>query len=229
MVKTNVTIYFVTLALLMKSKKQTNPIKTKFMKTMKITLMSLAVIAGMSFAACKKNKDTAKTDQALTPKDQGEVKITNYCSVREWPSTNESFRASATGASSDMETARKKALTNAQAQLASSMNTTIKAVTDAYTSSTEFNKDEERTGSFNSLTRAVVSENLAGAVTVCEEFTKSGDGYKCYIALELKGETFLNAHKSKLSQNEKLKADYNYEKFKDTFNQEMEKLANEQK
>jgi hypothetical protein len=27
-----------------------------------------------------------------------------------------------------------------------------------------------------------------------------------------------------LSQNEKLKADYNYEKFKETFNKEMEKL-----
>ena len=48
---------------------------------MKITMMSLALIAGMSFAACKKNKETAKTDQGINPKQQGEVLINEMISI----------------------------------------------------------------------------------------------------------------------------------------------------
>jgi hypothetical protein len=200
------------------------------MKTMKITMMSLALIAGMSFVACKKNKETAKTDQGVNPKQQGEVLINEYCSVSEYATTAEAFRATATGESMDRETAKKKAMSNAQSKLAKSISTTMKIVGDNYVNSTEFNNKEEVTETFNEMSRTVVDQNLKGATAICEKLTMKQDGnYVCYVAIELKGEGLMNAYNAKLSQNEKLKADYNYEKFKDTFNQEMEKLANEQK
>jgi ribulose bisphosphate carboxylase small subunit len=130
----------------------------------------------------------------------------------------------------DRETAKKKAMSNAQSKLAKSISTTMKIVGDNYVNSTEFNNKEEVTETFQEMSRTVVDQNLKGATAICEKLTQRQDGnYVCYVAIELKGEGLMNAYNAKLSQNEKLKADYNYEKFKDTFNNEMEKLANEQK
>jgi hypothetical protein len=200
------------------------------MKTMKITLMSLAVIAGMSFAACKKNKEAAKTDQGVNPKQQGEVLINEYCSVSEYATTAEAFRATATGESMDRETAKKKAKSNAMSELSKSMSATLKVVGDNYVNSSEFNNKEEITETFQEMTRTVVDQNLKGAVEICEKLTQKPDGsYVSYVAIELSGERLANSYAEKLAANEKLKADYNYEKFKDTFNKEMEKMAAEQK
>ena len=45
------------------------------------------------------------------------------------------------------------------------------------------------------------------------------------MALELSGEKIITKYNEKLSKNEQIKADYNYEKFKETFEKEMERLA----
>ena len=56
--------------------------------------------------------------------------------------------------------------------------------------------------------------------------TKTSDGkYKCYMALELAAEKLASKYHERLSKDEKIKADYNYEKFKETFEKEMEKLS----
>jgi len=45
------------------------------------------------------------------------------------------------------------------------------------------------------------------------------------LAIELSGSKIAESYNNSLSQNEKLKADYNYEKFKETFEQEMERTT----
>ena len=52
--------------------------------------------------------------------------------------------------------------------------------------------------------------------------TKAGD-YKTYIAIELSADALVKEYNSRISKDESLKIDYDYEKFKDTFNAEMEK------
>ena len=49
--------------------------------------------------------------------------------------------------------------------------------------------------------------------------------YVSYVAIELSGSKIAESYNNSLSQNEKLKADYNYEKFKETFEQEMERTT----
>ena len=64
--------------------------------------------------------------------------------------------------------------------------------------------------------------------TICEKTTKTSEGkYKTYIALELAGDELMNAMNARLSQDDKLKIDYDYEQFKKTFDAEMEKMAKE--
>jgi hypothetical protein len=48
--------------------------------------------------------------------------------------------------------------------------------------------------------------------------------YKTYIAIELSADELVAKYNERLSQDERLKIDYDYEKFKETFEKEMDKL-----
>jgi hypothetical protein len=200
------------------------------MKIMKFTLLLMVVAIGLGMTGCKKKKGAAKSDDnGINPKQQGEVLINEYCSGEQYMSTKDAFRATATGESMDRETAKKKAKSNAMSELSKSISSTLKVVGDNYANSSEFNNKEEITESFQEMTRIVVDQNLKGAVEICEKLTLKDNVYVSYVAIELSGERLANSYAEKLAANEKLKADYNYEKFKDTFNKEMEKMAAEQK
>jgi hypothetical protein len=190
------------------------------MKTRHFTLVLLVAAISLFGTACKKKKKVEET-----PKPVGEVLINEYCTGSDYMSTKEAFRATATGESMDRETAKKKARSNAQSELAKTINSTMKVVGDNYVNSTEFNNKEEVTETFQEMARTVVDQELKGAIEICEKLTQRPDGtFVSYVALELSGSDIADAYNSKLSQNEKLKADYNYEKFKETFEKEMQKF-----
>jgi hypothetical protein len=192
------------------------------MKTRHFTFIMLVAIVSLMATSCKKKKAVVET-----PKPTGEVLITEYCSGDDYRSTKDAFRATATGESMDRETAKKKARSNAQSELAKTISSTMKIVGDNYVNSTEFNNKEEVTETFQEMARTVVDQELRGAVEICEKLTQRENGtFVSYVAIELSGSKIADAYNSGLSQNEKLKADYNYEKFKDTFEKEMEKMAN---
>ncbi len=190
------------------------------MKT-RITLLAIAAVTMIAIPSCKKNKDEVKT-----PDPKGEVIINEYCSGSEYKSTKEAFRSTATGESMDRETAKKKARSNSMSEMAKTINATMKIVGDNYVNSTEVNNKEEVTESFNEMARTVVAQELRGCMEICEKLTQRPDGtYVSYVALELSGNSIADAYQNGLSKNDKLKADYNYEKFKETFDKEMEKLS----
>ena len=191
------------------------------MKTRHFTIIAMLAVVAFMATACKKKKATVET-----PKPSGEVLINEYCSGDQYRSSAEAFRATATGESMDRETAKKKARSNAQSELAKTISSTMKIVGDNYVNSTEFNNKEEVTETFQEMARTVVDQELRGAMEICEKLTQRENGtFVSYVALELSGSKIADAYNSGLSQNEKLKADYNYEKFKDTFNKEMENMA----
>jgi hypothetical protein len=201
------------------------------MKMMRILLMVMVVAMGFGVTACKKKKNAAKKeDTGVNPKQQGEVLINEYCSGDQYLSTKDAFRATATGESVDRETAKKKAKSNAMSELSKTISATMKVVGDNYVNSSEVNNKEQLTETFQEMARTVVDQNLKGAVEICEKLTQKPDGsYVSYVAIELSGEKITNSYNERLSKDEKLKADYNYEKFKETFEKEMTKMADEQK
>ena len=66
---------------------------------------------------------------------EAEVEVNIPCSGPEYQSSKEYFRANAYALSTDMMMAKKKALAEARAELATAMNVTVKRVTDNYASS----------------------------------------------------------------------------------------------
>jgi hypothetical protein len=80
-------------------------------------------------------------------------------------------------------------------------------------------------GRYETLTREVVKQKLTGTIEICNKQTKTKEGnYKTYVTIELASNDVLNGLNSRLSSDQVLKVDYNYEKFKETFEDEMNKL-----
>ena len=174
----------------------------------------------LSLTGCKNKK--------ITPEKEGEVELKQYCSGPDFFSNSKYFRANSVGESIDQMTARKKALSNAKSRLAGDINTTMKVVSDQYVKSSEYNNKEEVLERFEENARTVVNQSLTGIKTICEKYTKTTEGkFKCYIAIELSGTDIVSKYNEGLSKNESLKVDYNYEKFKETFDAEMGKLENQ--
>ena len=113
--------------------------------------------------------------------------------------------------------AKKKAMSNAKADLAGTIQTTIKATIDNYVNSREFNNKEQVEERFEGLSREVINQKLSGVVTICEKTFKTAQGkYKTYVCLELRADDLVDAINERLTKDESLRIDYDYEKFKDT-------------
>ena len=180
------------------------------MKT-RLVFMAFAA-AGMMFSSCGPKTKAPK----------GETELILPCS--EFKSDRKTFRVYSYGESADAMVAKKKAISNARSELAGMISTTMKVVGDNYVKSMEVNNVEEVLERFEENGRTVINQELSGAVTVCDrlmEVNKS-DKFKYYIALELDGEKIVKNYYKSLSKNDKIMVDYNYEKFKETFEKEME-------
>ena len=190
-------------------------------KAASIALLALMLVGSLS--ACKSKKKAAEA--AAPPTGETEVKV--LCSGPEFFTDEKNFRANNLGESMDQATAKKKALSNARADMASAINTQVKAVVDNYVNSREMNNKEEVAERFEGLTREVLDQKLTGTKTICEKMMKvdATGNYKCYVAIELSAQDLLAAYNDRLSKDDKLKIDYDYEKFKETFDKEMEKLG----
>lgn len=184
-------------------------------------MLATATCAVSTFSSCKK-KTVAKLPV-------GETEIIVACSGKEYFTDKKTFRANSVGESMDQVASKKKALSNARAEIAASIQTTVKSVTDNYLNSRTFNQKEEVEQKYENLGREIVDQQLSGVKTICEKLMKTADGnYKTYIAIELSSDELLESYNSrmnKLSKDERLKIDYDYEKFKKTFDEEMEKRA----
>jgi len=193
-----------------------NPMK-RTITTLLIAFVAIAVAAGL-LTGCKSSKP-------VSVKDQGETELVIPCAGPEYMTDNEHLRASAIGESMDQMTSKKKALSDARGIMAAELQTLVKGVTDNYVKSGEFNNKEELLERFEVLNREVVKQELTGTKTICEKMTQTKDGnYKTYVAIELAGPELLSSLNNRISNDEMLKIDYNYEKFKKTFEEEMNKL-----
>src|SRR5882672_8875835 len=125
-----------------------------------LSMIVVAITAAL-IGGCKSSK------KDKTP--AGETEVVVPCSGPDYFTNNKIFRANSIGESMDQVTSKKKALTNARNELAQSINTTVKTVTDNYTNSREMNKREELEQRFEQLNREVVDQTLQGVRTICEK------------------------------------------------------------
>lgn len=192
--------------------------KTKILSVINVFL--LVGIVSISMVSCKAKQ------KVLSTEDLGEVELIIPCSGPDFQSTSKVLRYSAFGESMDQMTAKKKAMSEARAGLAASLSTLVKGVTDNYVKSGNFNNAEELMTRYEGLTREVIDQSINGSTVICEKATVTkARTYKYYVCLELGSNDIFEQISKKASSNEMLKVDYNYEKFKKTFEEEMSKLG----
>ena len=186
---------------------------------MKKIFLMLSVIASVAlFASCSSTQPTATNTSDSTY----EVP----CSGPDYRTDATTFRATANAVAGNEDVARKQATASARAELAASINSTIKAVSDNYAKNYVEGETPATVQRFEELARTVVSQKISGSHIICEKYQKMGEAkYRCYVCVQLATADVLSALNSSLSNDSKLKIDYDYEKFKKTFEEEMAKLA----
>jgi len=188
----------------------------------KILGLALIAFSVLTFNSCKAKKVAAKPDY-------GDMKeVITPCSDTEFKSDNKFFRATGTASSQDQSTSKRKALLDANTNLAAAVNRTIKSVTDRYTNERRIGTGSEFEEKFDQMVRDVVNQQLSNVTTACSKlFTKADGLYYSYIAVEVPKDELLNNINNGVTKNQKLQVDYDKMKFEKIFNEEMEKLANE--
>lgn len=195
------------------------------MKTRKITSLTFVILASLALVigGCKSKKET--TTVQAPPANAGEKLIEVYCSGPEFQSDDDTFRANNLGESADQATSKKKALNNAKTDLAGFIQTTLKATFDNYVKDYEINNNPEVLEKYEGLSREVINQQLNGIKVICEKQTVTQNNtYKTYIAVELSGEDIVKTMNERLSGDDKILIDYNYEKYKEIFDKEMEEM-----
>ena len=181
------------------------------------SFLLIAAGAAITLTGCKGKKETSST-----PDSRGEVRIVEYCSGPDFLTNGEYFRASATGTGPQREIAKKIARQNAEATLARAVEATVEIVAENQATQLGFGTTEEATSKFNELSRTIVNKKLTGAITICQELTMTDDKkYIAYLAVELSGGELADAYVEGLKKEERIRAEYNYDQFKDTFEEVM--------
>lgn len=199
------------------------------MKQITIT-KALTIVFVLSFAFFVTNcKSSKKVSEAPQPKAQyeDEVEIKQYCSGQEYQSTDGFIRARSYGESNDMGMSSKVARSNTLSDLASKIEVTVQAVIDNYNGRRMKDLNESVEKRYEELVREVVNQKINGYKTICDKVTKTkNDKYRTYYVFELPIDNVLNPVYNKISNDDELKIDYDYQKFKKTFEEEIKKSEN---
>jgi|694.fasta_scaffold113766_3 hypothetical protein len=184
-------------------------------------LSSAVILAGsVSMTSCKSR--AAVANDAIGK----EIKIP--CAGPKYTTDDKFFRASMSGESSDMSFSKEKALTLTRQQLAASIETKIKSVTERYAKEREISNKFEFDQKVENITREVVKQTLIDIRTACEQTNALPNGnFRTFVALEVEKETLYNGLTSKISANAALKQDFEISKFREVFEDEMKKFEEE--
>ena len=189
----------------------------------KSNLLWIACIGLISFTACKSKKTPIQ-------KETGAVEITVPFSGKEFRSDENAFRAKQMGKSPDLATSKKIAFQNAKAEMAGNIQSTIKRVTDQYTNQRTVGSTQEFENKFEEMAREVVNLQLSNVKEIGEKIFKETDGsFTYWIAIEASKKEVFDKMDQKISNDAKLKLDYDKQKFQQIFDAEMKKLAEEGK
>lgn len=182
--------------------------------------VTLIVVAAMVVTACSSARQAAQTATAQTTLVEQVLPL----SEAKYRSDAQYYRAVQSGVSPERSMAKKIAIQNARQELAATIQSDIKTVTENYARQVSLSSDQVPgyESRMTELTYGVVSQTLSGA-TVMEEklYTESDGTYRHYVCMELSKEQMKEAVMAKLKQEEKLLSEFNLAEFKKVYEAKM--------
>ena len=179
----------------------------------------------LSISGCSSKKNLAKAENS-----QEVVDIP--CTGSDFATDEEFFRANESGQSPRMSMAKRQALLNAKALLASNIQSQIKTVTQQYTNQRSFESEQSKVEfeqELEEMTRNVVDQQLNDVKIICEKAMKNKDNgnYQYFVAVEMPKEAMLNNIDNEISKKERLQLEYDKQKFQEVYDEEMKNLEEE--
>jgi hypothetical protein len=200
------------------------------MKTKQTLMVIMTVAAGLIVSACGSSKKAAQpvsvTDARAVQTqlhDEPEVEISTPCSGDGFYSTKDLIRSTALGESMDQQMAKRMARSAALEDMGTKVRVAVNALISDYYKSVKRNLTEDLKQRFEGGTDLVVKEHISGLRTICERFTRKDGNYKCYMAIEIGSDELSKPIHEKLSNDDILRVDYDYEKFREKFNEAISK------
>jgi hypothetical protein len=203
------------------------------MKKRVLRMAALVVMAGVMTTACGGSKKIATVPVSVTDasgmkksfNDVAEVEITTPCTGEGFYSTADLIRSTGIGESMDQQMAKRMSRQAALEDMGTKIGAAVSALIMDYYKSTKQAMTEDLKRRFEGGTDIVVKERISGYRTICEKNTRNpqNGNYKCYMAIELGSGDVAKAVHNKLSDDQILRVDYDFEKFRQRFNEELSK------
>ncbi len=134
------------------------------------------------------------------------------------------FRASSSAQSKDMAMSKDRSLLSTKQILSSLIGSTMKSVTENYTSQMETSKASDLNSSFKNIINETVNQELKFVTIVCQKTDKIKNGkYETFTAIEVPKDDFFRTFTSKVSSDSNLKTDFDESKFREIFEKESNK------
>lgn len=192
-----------------------------------MVLLILLALPMVFISGCTSSKSTTtatNTPTVVKPPSDG-VENIRPCYGIEYQTNKEYLRANGIGESMDEQMADNYASANAREELAKTINVLVKAVTESFAKSAKVNNKEEMERRLQDINVQVTKQNLAGSHPICQKQITTKDGkYKSYMTFQLSGNEVLSSLSNRISKDQMLKVDYDAEKFKKFYEEEMNKL-----
>lgn len=184
------------------------------MKMKSILLAAAALMMSFAVSSC---------GQKQVPANSGSEEI--ILPFADFVSDTDFFRSVGSGVSIDMATAKKIATLNARTELAGSVSSVIKAVTEQYTNQMQIEEKQEFAAKFEETTRNVVNQELAGVIIKDQKAFKGKDGkFTYYVAVEMPKQQIVDEVANAITKDKKLALEFDKFQFQKTFEAEMAKL-----
>lgn len=183
-----------------------------------------ATLIGLTAASC------GSTKQVTRPIAQDDVEVAIPLSGPEYASNSEYWRAVQSGTSTDVSMAKKVAIQNARQELAASVQHELKAVIENYGQNATVGNNTENEALYEELARTVVSQQMNGVEIIGEKLYRQADGrYRSHICLQMSKTAVVEKAADVLTDDERLKLEFDKEQFKKTFDAEMEAFRTQRK
>ena len=161
-------------------------------------------------------------------KATGATEINLPFSEKKYKTDKDAFRAVQSGTSSDLPTAKKVAMINAQTTLAANIQSIVKTVTDNYTNQRTVKDKQEFQNKFEEISRNVAKQKLSDVKIIGEKaFQEQNDKYIFWIAIEMDKDELLDNLSNQISRNKGLQLDFEKQQFEKILDKEMEQFENQ--
>ncbi len=130
------------------------------------------------------------------------------------------FRASSSAKSKDLSMSKDKSMVSTKQVLASLIGSTMKSITENYTSQLDQSKVTTVKSSFENLITEVVNQQLKFVSITCQTTNKTKDGYETFTAIEVPKDDFFRTFTSKVTSDNNLKVDFDESKFREIFDKQ---------